>query len=262
MIGRRRLRQASGRPAIDSRRRQSRAGEHFLLSLDTQRARFLIQSFSHGVIFLVLRSTIASLSWSGFTAAAYAGRQTWHQFAFGFVDFAPCPRQGGLRVSRELKLPYRIPLYRLDGSTKRPEILLYFVRDTGWHSPQLFCPGVRTTSHTIYIGATGLGSSWAGAWGRNFLVGDGFGNGINLGSGKEQKTDTFCCIQGSWSQDRICGQAPRLADFREEDEAGGWRLGPSLLYIFGSSSACVQALDIVMQTNYLCHTTFGHTSCF
>lgn len=50
---------------------------------------------------------------------------------------------------------------------------------------------------------------------------------VILGSGKEQKTDTFCCIQGSWSQDRICDRlkAPRLAHFGEGDEAGRLALG-------------------------------------
>lgn len=82
-----------GQPSILGRR--IRADGHFLLTLDTQRTRFRTRSFSHGVIFflfLVLRSTTASLSWASFTAAAYVGRQTWHQFAFGFVDFEPPAR--------------------------------------------------------------------------------------------------------------------------------------------------------------------------
>lgn len=76
-----------GQPSILGR--QSRADEHFLFELGHAKDSIFFESghFQTEFIFLVLRSTTASLSWAGFTAAAYFGRQTWHQFAFGFVDF-------------------------------------------------------------------------------------------------------------------------------------------------------------------------------
>lgn len=82
-------------------------------------------------------------------------------------------------------------------------------------------------------------------------MGEGFGNGFILGRvEKEQKTDTFCCTQGSWSQDRFSDQALEPSvHFREEE----WceRLGSRNQVYFTYLSP---ELDIVMQTNYLCHT--------
>lgn len=64
------------------------------------------------------------------------------------------------------------------------------------------------------------------AWGGDTLEGDDFGNGCPW-EWKRTKNGHFLLYKGSWSQDRICDRlkAPRLAHFREGDEAGRLALG-------------------------------------
>lgn len=148
---------------------------------------------------------------------------------------SPLPAAGRIASFSRVEVAVQNTPYRLDGSTERPETLLlfFFVRDTGWHLPQLLVRecGQPVTQFTLVSLDWDLG--WwlgAGIFGRRGV----WKRIYPWESGKEQKTDTFCCTQGSWSQDRFCDQALDSSTFEKRNDARGRRLELSLLYISGS----------------------------
>lgn len=110
--------------------------------------------------------------------------------------------------------------YRLDGLTKRPETFFFTLLETlggKCHSCFVWGGGRPATSYT---GATGMGSS-RDCLGRGLFLGEGFGNGFNLGRVEKNKKRIFCCTQGSWGQDRFCDQTLHsVVHFREGDDGG------------------------------------------
>lgn len=111
------------------------------------------------------------------------------------------------------------------------------------------CPGIRTTSHTIFT-LVSLDWDHLGWWlGPGFLGGRGFWKRFYpWESGKRTKNGHFLLYTRELESGQVLGPSPRAVHFREEE----WceRLGSRNQVYFTYLSP---ELDIVMQTNYLCH---------
>lgn len=99
------------------------------------------------------------------------------------------------------------------------------------------CPGMRTASHTIYIGVAGLGSSGAVAWGRDFWWARVLETGLSLGERKRTKNGHFLLYTRELESGQVLRPKPSSRPLSRRGavrEAGVKK--PGLLYIFGSST--------------------------